>query len=496
MDEKLLHARQLCLDQAQGFIEAAGRLVGVGWPHIVYHLSLLALEEVGKASMLGARLINHPNLDGSWIERSLDSHRRKLQWAVWSPMLRIDPADFEAARQFAERAHALRLASLYVDAKADLTDLPPSQQVRPEDAEQALSLARARLAYERQRGTPTGEIDDLTEWFLDTMADPDRSRLLLSRPFIAQFEAMNGDARAWAGWARDEAARLDRESRQLLEAELARPGATKRSAKPRWRANARVYTPSHSLRSKVLKRWNNQIEAVQLLWSGKKDQFTLQITLHDNEPLPSLAGRLISLAKLVVACLNIGSIGYFWFERPGFEQKMFKEIRDLKLNRPMDVGRIESFWDDGRAVALTDEHIDHAIHCMMAFAPLAEADAEPIFKPYFDGLALIAKSDMFYSFDTLARHAFVASLAGALRRYGGWSGNFEDFEASFHEGFAPFMPDRGHRDQMFRALKPEGDLSETPLVNLRSAKQLADLYLIHTGRRTWSTILERSASAA
>jgi hypothetical protein len=50
----------------------------------------------------------------------------------------------------------------------------------------------------------------------------------------------------------------------------------------------------------------------------------------------------------------------------------------------------------------------------------------------------------------LARHAFVASLAGALRRYGGWSGKFEDFETSIHEGFASFIRDREHRDQMFR----------------------------------------------
>lgn len=76
MDEKLLHARRLCLDQAQGFIEAAERLVDDGWPHIVYHLSLLALEEVGKASMLGARMVSHANLDGTWIERSLDTANR------------------------------------------------------------------------------------------------------------------------------------------------------------------------------------------------------------------------------------------------------------------------------------------------------------------------------------------------------------------------------------------------------------------------------------
>lgn len=494
MNEKLLRTRQLCLDHAQGFIEAADRLGSVGWPHIAYHLSLLALEEVGKASMLGARMINHASLDGSWIERSLESHRRKLQWAVWSPMVRIDPADFEAARQFAERAHTLRLASLYVDANADLTDIPPSEQVRKEDAEQALSLAQARLRYEQEHGIPSGEVDDLTEWFLDTMADPDQSRLLLSKPFIAQYEALNGDARVWALWARAEFGRLDQENREILETELARPGAPKGSAKPRWRANAAIYTPSHSLKSRVLARWNDQIEPVQLLWSGKKDQFTLQVTLHDNEALPSLAGRLISLTKLVLACLNIGSIGYFWFERPGFEKKMFKEVRDLVLNRPMEIRRGESFWGDGRAVVLTDKHIDHAIHCMMAFAPLSDAEAEPIFKPYLDGLALIAKSDIFYSFDILARHAFVASLAGALRHYGGWGGKLEDFETSFHEGFSPFMPDREHRDRMFKALTPEGDAAETSLVNLRSAKQLADLYLIHIGSQTWRTILTERAS--
>ncbi len=152
----------------------------------------------------------------------------------------------------------------------------------------------------------------------------------------------------------------------------------------------------------------------------------------------------------------------------------------------------KSFWGDGRAVALTGEHIDHAMHCMMAFAPLPEVQAEPIFMPYYHGLALIAKSDVFYNFDLLARRAFCGSLAGALRRYGGWSGKPEDFEASFHDGFAPFMPDLEHRTQMFKALTGEGDPTETSLVNLRSVKQLADLYLIHTARRICRTILDRN----
>lgn len=146
----------------------------------------------------------------------------------------------------------------------------------------------------------------------------------------------------------------------------------------------------------MLAKWNEKIEPVQFLWAGKKDECILQITLSDNEPLGALFGRLVSLAKLAVACINIGSIGYFWFQRPGFEQKMFKEVRDLELRKQLDFGSPESFWGNGRAVALTDEHVDHAIHCMMAFAPLSETDAEPIFAPYFNGLAMIAKSDTFY----------------------------------------------------------------------------------------------------
>jgi AbiV family abortive infection protein len=494
MSENVLHIRNLCLDQAESFIAAAEKLSDGDWAHIVYHLSLLALEEVGKASMISARMIDHSSLDGTWLERSLDNHRRKLLWAVWSPMRRIDPADFEAARQFADRAHARRLASLYADPHADPTDAPPNDEVQHEDADQALALARARLNLERSRGVPTGEVDDITRWFLDGLDDANLRQILFSKSFIARYEEMGGDVRSWAAWAKEEIGRVDDENRKLLAAELAAPGTSHGQAKPRWRASTTVYTPSHSLRPKVLARWNEQFESVQLIWTGKKDQFKLQIVLHDNEPLPALAGRLAFLSKLTVACLNIGSIGYFWFGRPGFERDLFKDVHDLKLNRPMGISSKETFWGDNRAVALTEEHIDHAIRCMMAYLPLPEAEAEPIFAPYLHGLAFIAKSDVFYSFDELARQSFATSLASTLRKYGGWSGKPEEFEETFHAAFEPFMQERDHRDQLFQALTQRGDANESPLANLRTAKHLADLYLIYTARENWRTILQNAST--
>ncbi|WP_129791529.1 hypothetical protein [Sphingosinicella sp. CPCC 101087] len=90
----------------------------------------------------------------------------------------------------------------------------------------------------------------------------------------------------------------------------------------------------------------------------------------------------------------------------------------------------------------------------------------------------------------LARRAFVASLAAAFARYEGWDGKEEGFRACYDNAFAPIIPEQEHRDLMFRTLTREGDPSESPLANLRCAKQMADLYLILAGRRTWSTILQ------
>jgi hypothetical protein len=74
---------------------------------------------------------------------------------------------------------------------------------------------------------PSGEVDELTEWFLDTMADPERSRLMLSPPFIAKYEELSANPREWARWVREEMERGDRELRALAEEELKRPAAAK-----------------------------------------------------------------------------------------------------------------------------------------------------------------------------------------------------------------------------------------------------------------------------
>jgi len=101
---------------------------------------------------------------------------------------------------------------------------------------------------------------------------------------------------------------------------------------------------------------------------------------------------------MMLAFLSIGSIGYFWLEKPNFLKRVFEEVKDL--NRPklkLEIGPQLSFWNSGRAVALTEQHLQHSIECMSTFIPMGEKAAEPISWPYFQGLALIAKSDVHLS---------------------------------------------------------------------------------------------------
>jgi AbiV family abortive infection protein len=481
LDNGMTHIQQVCLNHAAELIVAAAKLLEEdAHPHLAYHLSLLALEEIGKGAMIAAKAAVGNERDSGWLDKWLASHKRKIQWAVWSPMQKIDPSDFEEARKFAENVHARRLASLYVDPNADISNIPPRENVTNADAMSVLRLARTRLELAQLAGNPSGETDELLEWFLETVDDPEKTKRLFSKSFLDKYAAFGGDTRAWTNWAKEECDRIALESSTFLAQKLSKGGGPVETDKPRWQAQSVIYTPSHSLRPKILNYWNDRIEIISLLWTGKKDQFLLEITLPGSIGIDDVHGKAVSLGKLALACLNIGSIGYFWFEPPGFEVKLFQQFKDLENPKStLQFERTASFWGTGRAVALDSLNMQHAVNCMMAYAPLNEEEAEPIFRPYLDGLALIAKSDIFYSFDELARRAFVSALAGALHKFESWDGEIDTFETTLHAAFEPFMPDCEHRYIAFDSLKAKPTKENSQLKNLRTAKQLADLYLLH-----------------
>jgi AbiV family abortive infection protein len=499
--------RQHCLDHARDLVAAAERLLADdhSYPNIAYHLAILAVEEIGKAGMLSARTVGKAAWDTAWIDKRLDDHVSKLMWAVWAPGLsggKIDPNAFEEARQFAESTHARRIAGLYVDYAEDGTSAPPREAVRLEHATSFLNFAKAALELEQAKGTPVpgGNTEEL-EWFFATVSDALGQKRLFSTPFLQKHQELGGDTRAWVRWARDEFAKIAEDEKARLQRELARRPTESGKSRPKWVVKVRLQTPSHSLRPKVLKFWNDRIDAVKLRTGGPKNQdLVLEMTIGDRVRIDQVFDFGLSFSKLHIVMLNIGTCGFFWYELSGQAQAYYESITDLNAPHMTPVtGRLSGLpreWSqdlpDGRKrqrVALEEAHLNIAIMGLAAFAPLPNEEAEPIFGPYLAGLTFLSKTDLHLSLADQARGAFLTSLRHAMHRFGDLESEDAKLVPALHRVTETIIPDEGHRNQVFAALEAPGDTS----VGLAmAAKRAADLYLALVARRLWPEFIKRA----
>lgn len=108
-----------CIQNAEELLNAA-RAVPKGGNHIALHLTALALEEIGKSSMIFMSSLRDPGPAGEGRKRPVDwieDHGRKLFWAVWSPRFDKEAPwqGIQQAMTLAKHIHEARLATLYVD---------------------------------------------------------------------------------------------------------------------------------------------------------------------------------------------------------------------------------------------------------------------------------------------------------------------------------------------------------------------------------------------
>ncbi|MCK9918596.1 AbiV family abortive infection protein [Microbacteriaceae bacterium K1510] len=483
---QMLKVRQICLEHAADLVASAERVLSDnGYPNIAYHLGILALEEIGKAGMISSRAAVGNARDTAWMDRRLEDHVWKIQWAVWSPTLggqRIDPKEFEEARRFAQSSHARRLAGLYVDPNADdASAVSPRASVTVDHATSIMNLARARLALEEAAGGPVlDEPNEDLNWFLDTMNDERGTSRLFSKPFIDKHEELEGDVRAWIAWARQEFEKIAAEEQAHLQKELARLPSAPETSKARWEVKIRLFTPSHSIRPKVLTYWNKHMGWAKLIAvPSKKNELLLELSLSDAFTVKEIYNVGLSSSKLCIAALNIGSLGFFWYDLPRQTSRYYEQIRDLDApTMDVNVGSAPGLLGDWNQGALTEKNLQHAIECVAAFGPMADEAAAPIFGHYLQGLVLLSKSDIHLSCEGQARDAFILSLRNAAKHFGDWDGRMDTFIASMHRVFEPIIPVLDHRNQLFDILAPLPQSGEGATADAISAKRLADLYLV------------------
>jgi len=463
-----LQQRELCLEQARDLIDAAARVLreDLAYPNVAYHLAALAIEEVGKAGMLVCCATVGGKLNRDWLEKRLSDHVFKLTWAFWSPSAsqRIDPNAFEQARAFADNVHRRRLAGLYVD--SDGLGAPPRNAVTKEHATSLLELARTRLSLEQS--PLTLEPSEDSEWYLTTVSDDFGRRLLFSPEFIAKHSDLGGDTRAWVSWARQEFDRIAAAQAERTRAELARQPTEGSGARPKWLMKIRVLSPSHSVHQKALNVWNDQLKGVKLLAvSGKKGELLMELTISDAIPVDQLFDFGLAQSKMTLAFLNVGTLGFFWYELSTQAETYFESLRDLDDDKfAPRIVRTEGLakeWDEElpqgrrrRGVALDERQVHNALLCMAAFGPMEHDEVEPLFGPYLHGMTLLCKTDLHLSLETQARDAFFRTLKQSMRRFFGWDSE-GDPDAStllpaLHRVLEPVVPTQEHRDQLLETI--------------------------------------------
>jgi AbiV family abortive infection protein len=161
------------LSHADDLLKAAGRLMP-DLPHLAFHFAALALEEVGRATLL-VMLEAAGATTNSGLEGAQEDHVAKLFWALWGPSFgraAISRAQIDEHRNLARYVHERRKAGLYFNPEGP----PPRAAITVDETETLIEMAVARVGMERSH--VYGPLDDAraadVRWFVERTRDGQR----------------------------------------------------------------------------------------------------------------------------------------------------------------------------------------------------------------------------------------------------------------------------------------------------------------------------------
>jgi len=439
-----------CVANASDLLRAAKRTMDdEKLPNISFHLTILALEEIGKAAVLGMRHIAQSTGDetGSFDKR-LDDHQFKLFWALWAPNLargKVEKEEFETLRGMAKHLHEERLDAMYVSIKQDDSE-PALRQVSEERAKTILSLAEARLGMEVAGAWQPVDVNarEETKWFLDATADPEKRKLIFGQKGFDKLAEI-GNMRDWMVWLKAQFDEAEAEGRASLQRELTRaiPDIGNRGDK-KWQVVIRLHSPAQSIRNQALNSWNNRPSWIKLAPVGTSRRvLDVEFTYHDAMPLQALGPLGYRAARMFVAALNIGSLGFWWWHLPDDNGRFYERLTDLNASPgiKIDLNMHAGPKFEWKREALSDPELGRVAICFGMISALENEAYQSIIEPYLTGLALIAKSDLHLNLAFQASERFAACLSQAMRHFGDLDGTDEELAlaASVTGFFAPRM---------------------------------------------------------
>ena len=474
-----------CLSNAEELLNASKVVAQSGSNHIAYHLAALALEEVGKASMIFMSSLRDPTEEEKkrpidWI----DNHERKLFWALWS--LRFDSDEptkgIKQALDIARIIHQTRLAAMYVE----LGDPDARTRIDAEQVRNLINLAEAQLELQKLK-KPRDLSDELKsdmEWFFAASENPQLRAIIFSKESFEKQAEFETEPIQWLRWLKATIEEWERSSQELTRREINRvPPEGEERHQDKWQMKLRLKSWSHSIRPKAFKAWNAVIEKIKFQQTSSHEML---VTLTMPKSVQGLtvwvAGQQAS--HLLVIALNIGTAGFFWWYLPTFVSKYAESVFDLEENAKVDIERVPQLKLDWGNLVLTPEDLHRASLVFAHMGMLKEERKRSVYMGYFRGLALLAKNDIFVQFEPSILIQFTTVIREAMSAYGDWDGEDKTFEEAIDKVFQPtedgaeFMASM--KDAMQLALITMRGENKTQPITLDSvirAKLACDIYL-------------------
>lgn len=407
---KYIAFRKLCIQNAKDNLKAAALLKGQNVNHLVFHLSILALEEVGKIFMSYIKLTQKEKWDAPTLKVPLDDHVKKLFYATWSPSIGtelIDKKQWANYQMEATQLHDVRLKTLY----GDIDDIISSaQKVEDGLAEAVWKFAEARLHLAEMEGekeiNPSINPDFI--WF-EEMVEQKENHLFFFGSTAQNKLIELDDVNKWLAWLKKTKTEENKQSIDLGIKEIERtlPDSID-DIKPKWEITYTIATPSHSIKPADLSAFNKLERFPIILFPGKdKRTLIIKLTLGNDVSVKDLFHFGWHLCKLYVAALNIATNGIFYWNIKTDGTKYYDKIFDLEKKKNLEV-RLEDKsvnWKTKNQFLSQQQMIVSSIVYEYLLTITSKEDASAI-QLYSHGLGMLGKTDIHLRLENLAFASF------------------------------------------------------------------------------------------
>jgi AbiV family abortive infection protein len=429
--EVLNKSIQACVKNADEHIAAARELRKTDHNNMAFNAAVLALEEIGKAVLIGMNRGHAANYDPGFVRADwFEDHAKKLFWALWSSSFgrSADPAqDFQDFPHIASRIHRQRLNAIYVE--PDAVELP--ERITDDEVDAIIRLAEYRA--EKERHVFLQELDakdrpDL-DWFMRAGDDPKLAGVVFSKESFARLQSFGGDVREWVRWLRTEITRLEDYNQRLAEEELNRISPSGDHAlNPKWSLKIRLHSWSHSIHPKLLTSWNKKSQFIKLSAPKGRRELLVQFLVPEKVMLRDLWNTGHAISNSFALAVNVATRGFFWWYLPARTTKFFEEIRDMGRNVPLtaDSPSLTVSWGDH---SLTEGDLEETLRVYMYLSRLPKERWEP-YLTYLQGLALVAKNDIHGRFEPTILQLFYQAFRGCAIQRGDWDGSSPFLDAA------------------------------------------------------------------